>query len=118
MRAIEESDLPTVSQVSREVSLSQATVTNILNRLEDHKLIRRQRSSEDKRRVNLEVTAAGRKLLKGAPKPLQEGFVARFNQLEDWEQYLIVSSLARVASMMDAEDLDAAPLLAPGEEVR
>ncbi|MEM8767772.1 MAG: MarR family transcriptional regulator, partial [Pseudomonadota bacterium] len=38
-------------------------------------------------------------------------------QLEDWEQYLIVSSLARVAAMMDAQDLDAAPLLTPGEDV-
>lgn len=118
MRSIEQSDQPTVSQVSREVSLSQATVTNILNRLEGQKLIRRRRSKEDKRRVNLQVTAAGRKLLAGAPAPLQEGFVARFNQLADWEQYLIVSSLARIAAMMDAEDLDAAPLLAPGEEVQ
>ena len=117
MRAIVDADEPTVSRISRDVSLSQATVTNILNRLEAHDLIRRKRSEQDKRRVNLEVTASGRKLLKTAPKPLQEGFVARFNQLADWEQHLIVSSLARVAAMMDAQDLDAAPLLAPGEDV-
>lgn len=117
MLAIVESDEPTVSEISKRVSLSQATVTNILNRLEGQELVRRQRSEQDKRRVNLEVTAKGRKLLAGAPQPLQEGFIARFNQLQDWEQYLIVSSLARIASMMDADDLDAAPLLAPGEEV-
>lgn len=118
MRAIGEADEPSVSEISRQVSLSQATVTNILNRLESQGLVRRHRSEQDKRRVQLQLTPQGRKLLKGAPKPLQEGFVARFNQLEDWERYLIVSSLARVASMMDAEDLDAAPLLAPGEEVQ
>ena len=78
---------------------------------------RRQRSESDKRRVNLSVTPAGRKLLREAPQPLQEGFITRFNQLQDWEQHLIVSSLARIAAMMDAEGLDAAPLLAPGEEV-
>lgn len=117
MRAIEASEGPTVSEISRVVSLSQATVTNILNRLEGQKLVRRHRSATDKRRVNLELTAAGRKLLKSAPTPLQEGFVARFNQLKDWEQHLIVSSLSRIAAMMDAGDLDAAPLLAPGEEV-
>jgi DNA-binding MarR family transcriptional regulator len=117
MLAIVGSEKPTVSQISRDISLSQATVTNILNRLEANDLIRRERSQQDRRRVNLQVTPAGRKLLKGAPKPLQEGFIARFAQLEDWEQYLIVSSLARVAAMMDAQDLDAAPLLAPGEEV-
>ena len=117
MRAILDAEDPTVSKISRDESLSQATVTNILNRLEAQDLIRRSRSEQDKRRVNLQVTPAGRKLLKGAPKPLQEGFVARFNQLEDWEQHLLVSSLARVAAMMDAQDLDAAPLLAPGEQV-
>jgi DNA-binding MarR family transcriptional regulator len=120
MRSIEdaESEAPTISEISRRVSLSQATVTNILNRLESQKLVRRQRSAADKRRVNLSVTPAGRKLLQNAPQPLQEGFVVRFNQLADWEQHLIVSSLARIAAMMDAEDLDAAPLLVPGEEVR
>jgi len=117
MRAILEAEYPTVSTISKEVSLSQATVTNILNRLESNALIGRKRSEEDKRRVNLELTPTGKKLLKSAPKPLQEGFVARFNQLEDWEQHLLVSSLARVAAMMDAQDLDAAPLLAPGEQV-
>jgi DNA-binding MarR family transcriptional regulator len=117
MRAILETEDPTVSRISGVVSLSQATVTNILNRLETNALIRRKRSDQDKRRVNLELTPTGKKLLKSAPKPLQEGFVARFNQLEGWEQHLLVSSLARVAAMMDAQDLDAAPLLAPGEEV-
>lgn len=118
MRAIEATEAPTVSAISRRVSLSQATVTNILNRLEGQKLVRRQRSVTDKRRVNLSVTGQGKKLLRNAPEPLQEGFIVRFNQLAGWEQHLIVSSLARVAAMMDAEDLDAAPLLAPGEDVR
>jgi len=117
MRAIEETEEATVSEISRRVSLSQATVTNILNRLESNKLVRRERSQTDKRRVNLSVTTSGRKLLRSAPPPLQEGFILRFNQLSDWEQHLIVSSLARVAAMMDAENLDAAPLLAPGEAV-
>lgn len=117
MQAIKAERDATVSAVSRLVSLSQATVTNILNRLEGQGLVKRQRSEEDRRRVNLTVTVAGDKLLLAAPTPLQEGFVERFNQLADWEQYLLVSSLARIASMMDAEDLDAAPLLTPGEEV-
>ena len=118
MRAITSSEEATVSEISRDVSLSQATVTNILNRLEAHKLVRRRRCESDRRRVNLSVTPAGQRLLATAPEPLQEGFISRFNQLADWEQHLIVSSLARIAAMMDAEKLDAAPLLVPGEEVR
>jgi hypothetical protein len=52
-----------------------------------------------------------------APKPLQDRFVDRFTKLESWEQHHIVAALERVATMMDAEDLDAAPLLLSGESV-
>lgn len=118
MRAIDAHAEPTVSEIGRYVSLSQATVTNILNRLQLHRLVARERSRVDKRRVNVKLTAKGRRLLAGAPEPLQESFVQRFEALATWEQHLIVSSLARVATMMDVEELEAAPLLATGAEVR
>lgn len=117
MRAIEGPGSSTVSAISREVSLSQATVTNILNRLQSHGLIRRKRSVQDRRRVDVSLTAAGRKVLSRAPEPLQEEFLARFGALEMWEQHQIVASLQRVAYMMDAEDIDAAPMLAPGDQL-
>ena len=117
MRAISSRGSPTVSEIGREVSLSQATVTSILNRLEQNLLIERKRNQEDKRAVNVHLSTKGKRLLATAPQPLQEGFIKRFSSLADWEQYLIVSSLARVAEMMDAEELDAAPLLASGDKV-
>jgi DNA-binding MarR family transcriptional regulator len=61
--------------------------------------------------VHVALTDAGREVLAAAPKPLQESFSARFEALPRWEQYQLVSVLERVAAMMDAEDLDAAPLL-------
>jgi len=36
---------------------------------------------------------------------LNEDFTQKFNQLEDWEQTLILSSIQRIASMMEAEKL-------------
>lgn len=117
MRAIAENAGQSVSEIGRRVSLSQATVTSILNRLDTNGLVKRARSREDKRRVNVHLTAKGKRLLTSAPTPLQEGFVARFRALPSWEQHQIVAALERVAEMMDAEDLDAAPLLATGEEV-
>jgi DNA-binding MarR family transcriptional regulator len=117
MRAIEKARDPNVSDIGREVSLSQATVTNILARLDAHGLVRRERSLEDRRCVNVSLTAQGESLLATAPQPMQVEFVQRFEQLADWEQHQIVSCLARVAMMMDAKDLDAAPLLATGGDV-
>jgi len=117
MRAIAGPGSSTVSAISREVSLSQATVTNILNRLQSHNLVRRKRSKEDRRRVDVSLTAAGNKLLDRAPEPLQEDFLLHFGALELWEQHHIVAALQRVAYMMDAESIDAAPMLAPGDEL-
>ena len=117
MTAIKHHGVAVASEIAREVSLSQATVTNILNRLEDHGLILRERSDEDKRCINIGLTTAGEQLLKAAPQPLQKSFIARFSALEAWEQHQLVAALDRLASMMDAGHLDAAPVLTPNEEM-
>ena len=108
---------PTVSDIAKAVSLSLATVTTILNRLERNGVVNRARSSVDRRRVIVTLTEEGQALRGSAPKPLQDSFVAKFSKLETWEQHSIVASLERVAAMMDADDLDAAPLLASCDEV-
>lgn len=108
---------PTVSDIAKAVSLSLATVTTILNRLEGHGLVHRERSSLDRRRVIVTLTDQGEAMRASAPRPLQDSFVERFTRLESWEQHQIVAALERVATMMDAEELDAAPLLLSGESV-
>ncbi len=97
--------------IAREVSLSQATVTSIIDRLERKELLKRVRSDTDKRKVIISLTEKGVQSLEGAPALMQESFVDAFNQLEDWEQSLILSSLQRLSDMMNATELDAAPLL-------
>ncbi|MEW6989939.1 MarR family winged helix-turn-helix transcriptional regulator [Colwelliaceae bacterium 6441] len=101
----------TASQIAKQINLSAATVTNILDRLENRELIARVRSSEDKRRVSLFLTEQGSKSLIDAPQPLQEHFIQEFCSLEDWEQSLLLSSMQRIATMMDASGLDASPVL-------
>jgi DNA-binding MarR family transcriptional regulator len=117
IQAVGELKDPTVSDIAKAVSLSLATVTTILNRLERNGIVNRARSSVDRRRVIVTLTEEGQDLQHSAPKPLQDSFVDRFTRLESWEQHLIVASLERVATMMDADDLDAAPLLASGDSV-
>jgi DNA-binding MarR family transcriptional regulator len=111
LRAIENLGDVTLKRISENVYLSQATVTIILNRLEDKQLVDRVRSSADKRIVNAQLTEDGRAVLAQAPPLLHEKFIERFDALEPWEKTQILSALQRVASMMDAESIDAAPLL-------
>lgn len=118
LRAVNESAVLTASEIARSVSLSQATITTIISSLESRGLVLRERSDVDRRRVNVSLTDEGRTVLKEAPKPLQESFAKRFDALDRWEQHQLVASLERVAAMMDAEDLDAAPLLAEEADLR
>jgi DNA-binding MarR family transcriptional regulator len=101
-------------ELASRVSLSQATVTDILNRLEQRGLLTRERSESDRRKVAVRPTLAGGEVIAAAPPLLQETFVRRFGDLKPWEQMLLLSSLQRIAELMDAERLDAAPLLTGG----
>ena len=104
----------TIGTIAREVKLSQATVTTILDRLERRGLVYRERSTVDKRKVHAHLTAEGEEALSTAPTPLQQSFIARYEGLDPWEQSMILASLQRVADMMDAGDLDASPMLHVG----
>lgn len=103
-----------ITELGKTISLSQATVTDIINRLEKKQLVVKKRSKVDKRRVELFETDACRTLLKKAPSPLQERFVTRFFMLDEWEQLMILSALQRMVEIMAMEDLDASPILAAG----
>ena len=114
LQALSEHGEMTMGDIANEVSLSQATVTTILDRLEKRALLVRRRGDLDKRRVYAHLTEEGKDLLSRAPTPLQEEFMEQFTTLHEWEQSLILSSLQRVAAMMNAEDLDASPVLDVG----
>jgi len=99
------------SKIAKNVNLSAATVTNILDRLENKDLILRVRNTQDKRKVGLFLTENGKTLLLNAPQPLQDHFIENYTNLAEWEQSQLLSSMERIAVMMDANEIDAAPLL-------
>lgn len=103
-----------LGDLARAVSLSQATVTGIVERLEKMGLTQRIKSSQDKRRVYASVTDKGQEMLAKAIPLLQEQFTESFVKLQDWEQTQILSSLQRVVHMMEAKNLDATPMLTSG----
>ena len=101
----------TPGEIAKAVSLSQSTVTGILDRLEKRQLISRRRSDGDRRRIMVRVTEIGKNVLAEAPTLMQETFVVRFMALQEWEQSMILSALQRLVALMDAKAIDAAPFL-------
>ncbi|WP_372893950.1 MarR family winged helix-turn-helix transcriptional regulator [Rhodosalinus sp.] len=105
----------TPKELSAQMGVSQATVSTLLDRLSAKGMLRRERSSRDRRQTNVVLTDAGQEAVGRAPDALQQQYVRAFEGLEDWEQAMIVAALERVASMLNAADLDAAPVLDHGE---
>jgi DNA-binding MarR family transcriptional regulator len=106
LRAIQDLGEVTAGRVSAQVSLSQATVSTILDRLEGRGLIERYRSAVDRRVVHTRLTAAGEQALAKAPPAMQERFIARFEALPPPQRIAIIAALRGVAEMMETGEDD------------
>jgi len=115
LEAITRQDVATPTSIAREIHLSQATVTNIVARLEKNGLVERHRSGDDRRSVQLTLTESGRRKVNAAPELLQADFLSQYRELQTWEANLLLSAVQRLATMMHAEKLDASPILAIGD---
>lgn len=103
------------STIAKDILLSQATVTSIVDRLEKYELVTRERSATDRRVVEIVLTENGQQKLVESPELLQAGFLREYRKLDEWERTQLTASVQRVAAMMDADELDAAPILEVGE---
>ena len=100
--------------LAREMSLKPPTMTGILDRLEARGLVARRRLDRDKRQVRVTLTDHGQSTLSQAPPPLQEKFTERLAQVPAERRAAIASALGEVVALLEAEEIDAAPLLAHG----
>jgi DNA-binding MarR family transcriptional regulator len=107
----------TVMMVSERIQLTPPTVSRIVDRLVRAGLITRERSAVDRRKVCLSLTSAGLERFQTRPRALQEMFVSRFEALGAKRRHEILTALQEVSSMMEASQLDAAPVLVPGLHV-
>ncbi len=115
LQIVDEKTGATPKTLANQMGVSQATITALVDKLVLRGLVERLASKVDRRQVNVMLTAQGESALEKAPDALQQRFVRAFAELADWEQTQLVSSLERVASMLDAEGVDASPVLTTGE---
>ncbi|WP_238364333.1 MarR family winged helix-turn-helix transcriptional regulator [Mesobacterium pallidum] len=114
LQIVAETGSATAKAIATRMGVTQATVTALIDRLVRQGMVERQPSQTDRRQVNIVPTAAGQRTVEEAPDALQQRYVRKFEALADWEQAQIVATLERVAAMLDAEELDASPVLATG----
>jgi len=105
----------TPKELATQMGVAQGTVTALLDKLEGSGMVRRQRSDTDRRQTNVVLTDVGSTAVTSAPDALQQQFVRAFEAMQDWEQAQLVSSLERVARMLNADAIDASPVLTTGD---
>ncbi len=114
LQEVERRGETTPTTVATALQFGQATVTNIVDRLTAVGYLTRTRAHSDRRRMLLRATESGKAALEAAPDVLQNRFREGFASLPDWEQAMVLAALERLASLLGASEIDAAPLLDAG----
>ena len=93
------------------INLNASTVSGIVSRLESKGLVAKQPKPNDKRAVYITLTAKGAELLQKSPTTLQEKLSQKLKKLTPTQIDELDRNIELLTSIMDVEDLDAAPLL-------
>jgi DNA-binding MarR family transcriptional regulator len=102
--AVGDGDAVPIGRIAERLSLSGATVSTIVDRLEERGLVVRQRSEADKRQVLISLGGAGSELLREVGHPFKSGFVDRLEELGEWQQTELLSAVQHVSSMLQAPE--------------
>lgn len=93
-----------VSDLSRSLSIHQSTASNMLDKMEEKKLIRRDRSGPDQRVVQLFLTKKGSDLLSVAPRPAQGAVQDALKRMSDEELSYLKNGLDALISHMTVSE--------------
>ncbi len=96
-----------VSELSAALSIHQSTASNMLDKLENKGLIRRERSEQDHRVVRLYLTEHGIENMTNAPQPAQGAINHALDRLPDQTLYELHNGLLQLINAMETADKDA-----------
>lgn len=97
-----------VSELSRALSIHQSTASNMLDKLEEKQLIRRDRSGPDQRVVQLFLTGKGTDLLSDAPRPAQGAIYDALRSMPDQDLKQLNAGLISLMDNMKIAEEQAA----------
>lgn len=96
-----------VSDLARRLSIHQSTASNLLDKLTNQGLVRRERSGPDQRVVYLRLTEKGRELISAAPRPAQNVIIDALQQIPDEALQQLDAGLAVLVQHLKVKDKSA-----------
>jgi len=103
---VAKSESMTLTNLAQRVNLSVSTVNGIIDRLEAKHYLARKRSVDDRRKVYLEISMAGKEIVTRAPSLLQDKLSASLSRLTEAQQMATTEALERVVELMEVETID------------
>lgn len=101
--AVSSSDGMAIGKIAQMVSLSNATLSAMADRLEEHGLVTRSRSVSDKRQVLIALTDSGREVLRLRPLPFHDCFLERLREMEGWQRTQLLATVQRLDALMEPQ---------------
>src|SRR5437763_779909 len=86
-----------LNELARLTHTHQSSVSTVVTRLVDERLVRRVRSERDARMLQLTLSPAGKRLASRAPDPPQDRLIEAIESLPARQQKALAEALGRVA---------------------
>ena len=103
LRQLAERDGLSLGEIAKCTLTRQSTVSVVVARLERQGLLRRDRADDDRRRLELSLTAAGRRMLARAPMPTTGRLLAALDELTDDQLWSLSTGLDALIAALGLE---------------
>lgn len=85
-----------ISKIGKELYISKPNMTPLINKLVNDKMVKRIRSIEDRRVVNIEITDDGKKFMLEAREVVEENIKGNLSNLDEDEFKILYESLENI----------------------
>lgn len=114
LHTIEETGPITLASLAKLIHVSSSTLVGVIDRLEKKGLLKRERSLKDRRYTFITLTDDGKEKVKKLPTALNRKFTESLSKLSNEEQNQIVTALDSIVNLIEADQIDASPILESG----
>ncbi len=106
LHCLADSPAGSLAELAERTLTDQSSVSIVVSRLETKRLLTRKTSPVDRRRIELKLTPAGKKIVATGPAAPQPKIIAAIDGLPAARRTEVVRALELLASAMGADDLE------------
>ncbi len=107
----------TAKEIGSHLNLNASTVSGIVSRLEKKGFLAKLPNQSDKRSTYIYLTALGEKMVSSMPDLLHDKLTKKLKSLSDDDLVNLQEAMGLLVSLMGVEDVDASPLITPGDHI-